>query len=74
VNDVATDQSHHYRAIIEMLKTEKENENDSEENLLESLLNPVLRVETADGEVGCVLNQCEKHVFFFCLFFLKSKF
>jgi transcription factor TFIIIB component B'' len=44
------DQSHHYRAIIEMLKTEKENENDSEENLLESLLNPVLRVETADGE------------------------
>ncbi|KAG0608012.1 hypothetical protein M758_8G071300 [Ceratodon purpureus] len=39
------DQSHHYRAIIEMLKTEKENEVDSEEQMLENLLNPVVREE-----------------------------
>jgi len=62
LNYIATDQSHHYRAIIEMLKTEKADGDNEEEILLDSLLLPSVTDETAiTQQVGCILNQGGKH-------------
>ncbi|XP_024359822.1 uncharacterized protein [Physcomitrium patens] len=43
------DQSHHYRAILEMIKSEKP-VGDPDEGLLESLLRPVVTNETSSGQ------------------------
>jgi len=59
---VATDQSHHYRAIIEMLKTEKPDGENEDDILLDRFLLPaVTDGSVTSQQVGCVLVQGEKH-------------